>query len=156
MMDSYSLLKSLHIFAVVLFLGNILITGWWKYQADLTRNPKIIAFAQRQVTLTDFIFTAGGAFLILVTGLANTELHGISRSLPWVHWGIILFSASGVIWVVVLIPIQIVQAKMARQAAASGEFPANYWLLARLWYVFGTLATVLPFANIYLMVFKPG
>ena len=28
--------------------------------ADRTRDPKIIAFAQRQVTLTDWVFTFGG------------------------------------------------------------------------------------------------
>jgi uncharacterized membrane protein len=44
-MNTYLLLKSLHILGVVLFLGNIIITGWWKAMADRTRNPVVIAFA---------------------------------------------------------------------------------------------------------------
>ena len=50
MENSYLWLKVLHIVGVVLFLGNIIVTGWWKNMADRTKNPQIIAFAQRQVT----------------------------------------------------------------------------------------------------------
>jgi len=39
---------------VVAFLGNIIVTGWWKLMADRTRDPRVIAFAQRQVTTTDY------------------------------------------------------------------------------------------------------
>lgn len=56
LMDStYLTLKSLHILRAVIFLGNIIVTGWWKVMADRSRDLKIIAFAQRQVTLTDFV-----------------------------------------------------------------------------------------------------
>jgi catechol 2,3-dioxygenase-like lactoylglutathione lyase family enzyme len=48
--------------------------------ADRTRDPTIIAFAQRQVTLTDFVFTAGGVALILATGAGNAVLHNISTA----------------------------------------------------------------------------
>lgn len=75
--NTYLLLKSLHILGAVIFLGNIIVTGWWKVMADRTRNPVVIAFAQRQVTLTDFIFTGGGVVLILATGLGNAILHNM-------------------------------------------------------------------------------
>ena len=38
-MNTYLLLKSLHIFGVVIFLGNIIVTGWWKVMVDRTKNP---------------------------------------------------------------------------------------------------------------------
>jgi uncharacterized membrane protein len=57
----------------VIFLGNIIVTGWWKVMADRTSNPFVIALAQRQVTLTDFVFTAGGA--ALATGTGNAVLY---------------------------------------------------------------------------------
>ena len=72
--NTFLALKSLHILGAVAFLGNIIITGWWKVMADRTGDARIIAFAQRQVTLTDFVFTAGGAALILATGLGNTAI----------------------------------------------------------------------------------
>ncbi len=78
--NSYLWLKVAHIVGVMLFLGNIIITGWWKNLADRTKNPQVIAFAQRQVTLTDFIFTAGGAAILLVAGMANVAMHDLSFS----------------------------------------------------------------------------
>ncbi len=155
--NSYLLLKGLHIFGVIIFLGNITVTGWWKVMADRTRNPLIIAFAQRQVTLTDYVFTAGGVVLVLVTGIGNAMLHGMDYlSIHWLAWGFWLFVLSGVIWVAILIPVQIKQAKMARQFQSGGAIPESYWRLGRIWLVFGTLATVIPLANIYWMVFKPA
>ncbi|NBX00290.1 MAG: DUF2269 family protein, partial [Methylophilaceae bacterium] len=58
---TYLLLKSLHILGIILLMGNIIVTAWWKFMADKTKDPSVIAFAQRQVTLTDFVFTAPGA-----------------------------------------------------------------------------------------------
>jgi uncharacterized membrane protein len=155
-MNTYLLLKSVHILGVVLFLGNIIITGWWKIMADRTKNKQIIAFAQRQVTLTDYVFTLGGVLLVLATGIGNAILHELNYlSIKWLAWGYWLFIASGVIWVAILLPIQIKQAKMAKQFSEQEPIPEQYWKLGNLWIIFGTLATLLPLANLYWMVFKP-
>ncbi len=154
--NTYLLLKSLHLLGVVLFLGNIIVTGWWKVMADRTRHPAVIAFAQRQVTLTDYVFTAGGAALVLATGVGNAVLHGMDYlGITWLAWGFWLFTLSGVLWAAVLIPVQIKQARLARGFAQGGEIPPEYWKLGRIWLVVGTLATVVPLANLYWMVFKP-
>lgn len=156
MNDTYLWLKTLHILGAVIFLGNIIVTGWWKVMADRTGDPAIIAFAQRQVTLTDFVFTAGGAALLFASGLANAILHGMDYlQIKWLAWGYWLFIASGLIWAVILIPVQIKQAKLARQFADGAVVPVQYWRLGRIWIVFGLLATVLPLLNLYWMVFKP-
>jgi len=155
--NSYLLLKSLHILGAVIFLGNIIVTGWWKVMANRTKNPMVVAFAQRQVTLTDFVFTAGGVVLILATGIGNAVLHQLDYwHVRWLAWGLWLFIISGVIWVTILIPIQIKQARMARNFAKGGPIPDEYWRLGKLWIIFGTVATVLPLINIYWMVFKPS
>jgi uncharacterized membrane protein len=155
MENIYSWLKVVHIFGVVLFLGNIIVTGWWKNMADLTKNPQIIAYAQRQVTLTDFIFTGGGVGILLIAGMANVYLHGMSYATKWLGHGMAIFLASGLIWVAVLIPVQMKQAKMAKEFALSSEIPASYWKLCTKWNLFGLLATLIPLANLYFMVFKP-
>lgn len=155
-MDTYLLLKSLHLFGIVIFLGNIIVTGWWKVMADKTHNPVIIAFAQRQVTLTDYVFTFGGVFLVAGTGIGNAVLHNMDYyTTKWLAWGYWLFIASGLIWVFILIPVQIKQAKMAKQFVEGKEIPALYWKLGKIWIIFGTLATILPLLNLYWMVFKP-
>jgi uncharacterized membrane protein len=145
----------LHILGVVIFLGNIVVTGVWKALADRTRNPAVIGYAQRLVIVTDIAFTATGAALIAVSGPVLAEDFGGVGGPAWITWGLGLFAASGVIWVGILIPIQILQARLARRFAAGGEIPDRYWSLARVWNVFGTIATLLPLVNLYLMTFKP-
>jgi uncharacterized membrane protein len=155
MENTYLWLKLVHIFGVVLFLGNIIVTGWWKNMADMTKSPQIIAYAQRQVTLTDFIFTGGGVLILLVAGMSNVYLHDMTYSTKWLGHGMTIFLASGVIWAAVLIPVQIKQARMAKEFAVSGNIPDSYWKLCTTWNVFGLLATLIPLANLYFMVFKP-
>jgi uncharacterized membrane protein len=154
--NTYLWLKVVHVFGVVIFLGNIIVTGWWKNMADLTKNPQIIAYAQRQVTLTDFIFTAGGVAILLAAGMLNVYLHELSYAAKWLSHGMTIFLISGVIWGAVLIPVQIKQAKMAKEFAVSGVIPDRYWQLCTIWNIFGFLATIIPLANLYFMVFKPS
>jgi hypothetical protein len=35
------------------------------------------------------------------------------------------------------------------------EIPDRYWRLSLRWYVFGSVATVLPLANVFVMALKP-
>lgn len=153
-MDVYLALKSLHIVGAVLFIGNIIVTGWWKVAADLTRNPTIIAFAQRQVTLTDWVFTTGGVTLVAVAGCGNALLHDIPFTTTWIAWGDALFIASGVVWLAVLIPVQGKLTRLTRAFADGGAIPDAYWRLEKQWVIWGTVATVLPLAVIPLMVWK--
>jgi len=154
-MNTYLTLKSIHLLGVIIFLGNIIVTGWWKVMADRTKNPIIIAFAQRQVTLTDYIFTTGGIILILIGGLGNA-MNMEFFNLRWLMWGYGLFAISGLIWLFILIPVQIKQTQLAKQFSEGGVIPENYWRLEKIWLIFGTLATILPLIIIYWMVFKPA
>ena len=145
----------LHILGVVIFLGNITVTAVWKVLADRTRNPAVVGYAQRLVTLTDIAFTATGAALIAVSGQMMAGRFGGIGGAGWLTLGFALFIASGVIWITTLIPIQIMQARLARRFARDGAIPDRYWRLATLWYGLGAIAIALPLVNIYLMVAKP-
>jgi uncharacterized membrane protein len=153
---SYFALKSIHVFGIILLMGNIIVTAWWKLMADRTKNPCIVQFAQRQVTLTDFVFTAPGAILTVVAG--DSMAYGFfenSWGIQWLTWGRLLFIAPGVIWIAILIPIQFKQARMARDFEIDKPIPAKYWKLSKCWNVFGSIAVLLPLMNVYWMVFKP-
>lgn len=152
----YLFLKFLHIFGVILFVGNIIVTGWWKTLAIQTKDPRILAYAQRQVTLTDFIFTAFGSFLVGATGIAMIVVAQLDwLNLLWLKSGIALFTLSGILWMLVLIPIQIKQAALAKQFAEDGNIPAIYWKLETGWLIVGIIATLLPLGTVYFMVVKP-
>lgn len=154
--NTYLIWKGLHLLGVIVLLGNIIVTAWWKIMADRTKDPRVIAFAQRQVVLTDFVFTVPGALMAIVAG--DVMAYGFMEntwSIQWLNWGRGLFIAAGVIWLTVLIPIQIRQARMARGFGTSNTIPREYWILSNRWKYFGALAVVLPLFNIYWMVFKP-
>lgn len=154
-MDTYAVLKVAHVLGVVLFVGNIIVTAVWKGMADRTGRPEVVGFAQRLVTLTDWVFTFPGVILVLVAGLAMAQVAGLSTTeTSWIWHGLVLFTLSGVIWGGVLIPLQIVQAKAARQFEHGGEIPERYWRLNRQWFIWGITATLLPVLNIAIMVLK--
>lgn len=154
-MEAHQIYKALHLFGAVIFLGNIIVTGWWKAQADRTRQPVVIAFAQRQVTLTDWMFTFGGALLAVAAGYADALSRGLPLDAPWLVWGQGLFLVSGLLWIGILMPVQVRQARLARGFAAGGPIPDAYWRLNRVAVATGITATLLPLANLYFMVFKP-
>ncbi len=155
-MLSYTSFKIIHMLGIVLFLGNIIVTGVWKAFADRTRNAEVIAFAQRLVTLTDWAFTLSGVVLILVGGYGMAAAAGYDlRGTSWLLWAQGAFLASGVIWVAILIPVQIRQARLAEGFENGGAIPALYWRLNRRWYFWGVLATLIPLTNLYVMVAKP-
>ncbi|HEY1722614.1 MAG TPA: DUF2269 domain-containing protein [Magnetospirillaceae bacterium] len=155
-MDWYPILKTVHVVGVILFVGNITVTGMWKAMADRTRDPHIIAFAQRLVTLTDWVFTLGGIVLLAISGALTAQIGGYAMTAPWLIWGTALFALTGVIWIAVLVPAQMALGRMAREFAVSGAIPDRYWRIERRWMVFGIVATILPIATVAVMVFKAG
>jgi uncharacterized membrane protein len=109
------------------------------------------------VTLTDWTFTAGGVALLLIGAYGMVWAGGLDPlGQAWLIWGQGLFIASGVIWLAILVPIQAVQAREARTFANGGPIPESYWRLGQRWAIWGAIATVLPLANLYFMVVKPG
>ena len=153
----YAVFKTLHIIGVVVLLGNVTITAFWKVLADRTRDARLIAHAQHGVTVADWIFTLAGIVLVLVGGYGAAAVAGLSvTKLPWLLIGELLFAVSGIIWLAVLVPIQIRQARMARSLPPNAELPALYRRESRRWLVWGIIATVPLVAAIYVMVAKPS
>ncbi|WP_295401633.1 DUF2269 family protein [uncultured Thiocystis sp.] len=153
---AYALLKTLHVLGVVLLLGNVIVTLLWKLAANRTGEPRAIAFVQRLVTLTDWWFTVGGVALIILGGYGAALVAGLDLlAVRWLLWGQVLFGLSGLLWVGILIPAQIRQARQARDFAAGGEIPASDWRDARRWTGWGILAIVPLLGALWLMIAKP-
>jgi uncharacterized membrane protein len=153
--QSYTVFKSLHIIGVVLLLGNVIVTGFWKALADRTGEGRVVAYAQRLVILTDWIFTGGGIALIVIGGYAMAgSAHLSLLHTRWLMWGQALFGVSAVIWLFVLLPVQAAQSRLARRFAADGEIPAAYWKLCRRWLGWGVIATLPLVIIVGLMILK--
>lgn len=153
----YALLKTVHLFGVVLLVGNVIVTLVWKLGADRTGEPSVIAFGQRLVTLTDWWFTLGGAALILIGGYGAAWVAGLDPfGVHWLVWGQIPFGFSGLLWALILIPAQIRQARQATRFEATGVIPTDYWRDARRWTWWGILAIVPLLGAIWIMIAKPA
>jgi uncharacterized membrane protein len=152
---SVGLLKTLHLLGVVLFLGNIIVTAFWKVMADRTRDLAVIRFAVRATNWADVFFTFGGVALLAVAGRALATQGGMP-DLPWLRLAYGLFAATGLLWLGVLIPLQRAQAKLLAPLPHDAAIPARYWHLALAWAVAGTLATLLPLGIVWLMTVKPS
>jgi uncharacterized membrane protein len=153
---SYEVMKFLHILGVVLLVGNVTITAFWKVFADRTGDARIVAYAQHLVTLCDWIFTLAGIVLILIGGYGMAAVRGFHLfEDTWLILGQLFFLVSGLIWLFVLVPLQIRQAKQARALKLTGSVPASYWRDARTWIIWGVIATIPLVAAIYVMIAKP-
>jgi uncharacterized membrane protein len=154
---AFNLYKFLHILGIVLLAGNITVTAVWKVFADRTSDAAIVAFGQRMVTGTDFGLTVPGIVLTMVGGYgAMYEARYGFPGPDWLLWSQVSFIVAGLIWLGILIPIQVKQARMAREFAHAEQVPAEYRRLARIWLVWGLIATVPLVSALYLMVLKPG
>lgn len=154
----YLLLKLLHIIAVILFLGNI-ITGWfWKYHADHTTDPKIIAHAFEGIIRSDRWFTIPGIIVITLAGIGTAVVGQFPiLGTGWILWSIIFFLISGFIFSWKVAPLQARIANTARAAAASNQMDWDlYRSLSRAWEIWGFVALLLPVAAVALMVLKPS
>jgi uncharacterized membrane protein len=153
----YLLLKAVHLFAVVIFLGNITTGLFWKAHADRTGDPRIIAHALDGIIRSDRWFTLPGAALIVVAGIATAEMGGwrIFR-VGWIWWSIVLFTISGLIFGVAIVRLQRRMRDLARSVSTEKELrEGGYRRLSIAWEIWGVLALLTPIAAFFLMVLKP-
>ncbi|MCW2317809.1 Uncharacterized membrane protein [Rhodoblastus acidophilus] len=153
----YEFFKGVHILGLILMVGNVTVTAFWKVFADRTCKTQIVAFAQWLVTVTDFTFTLTGGMLMVIGGYgAALSGHIPLFSTPWLAYGQLMLGVSGAIWVGVLVPIQIRQAGAARDFAIIGDVPASYKKDSFTWLIWGLISTVPLTLGLYFMVAKPS
>jgi uncharacterized membrane protein len=150
----YQVFKLLHLAGVVLLIGNVTVTAYWKVLVDREGTRDAIALAQRGVIVADWLFTVSGIVLLTVGGYGMAILAGMDLTTPFLLWGQVLFAASGLIWLGVLIPLQIRLAHAARTLPGDPKLDASYAADSRSWLVWGIAATVPLVAAMYVMIVK--
>ena len=154
----YLLYKLIHITAVILFLGNIITGLFWKAHADRTQNPQVMAHTLAGIIRADRWFTIPGVLVITLAGIATAIQGGIPiLGTGWILWSIVLFSLSGLAFMLRVAPLQAELAALAQAAVDQGQLDwAQYRALSRAWELWGLLATLTPLAAVVLMVLKPA
>ena len=153
----YLWLKLLHIAAVIAFLGNITTGLFWHAHAARTRDARLLTHTMDGIIRSDRLFTIPGVVIIIVGGFAAAIVGGypIFRT-SWILWSLILFSVSGVAFVIGVAPLQVRLRALAQAGAEQGSFDwPGYQRLAYKWELWGAIALLTPIAALVLMVLKP-
>ena len=148
----------LHILAAIVFVGNIITAAFWKAQADRSENLETIAITARSLLKADYIFTAPGIVVLLVTGIWMVGLSVGSWERfqePWLGGSFVLLIITAIIWLAVLLPQQRRMVRLAQEGADAGALGPEYRKASRIWSMFGGIATLLPVLILFLMVLKP-
>lgn len=150
------LLKTLHLLGAVLMLGNVIVTGFWNFKAVRSRDPRVIAFAQREVIAADYWWTLGGGALLSVSGFLLAQAYGLNPwKTKWILGGFGLLSLSTLLWLVVLLPCQSRMVRLTRQAQDGVPLPEGFHRAFFWWNAVGWFATALLVGALALMVTKP-
>lgn len=154
----YLVLKLVHVAAVIAFLGNIATGLFWHAHAARTRDPRFLHHAMDGIIRSDRWITLPSVVLIVVSGvLAAIQAQLPLLRTPWIAWSLALFTLSGLLYGVMLVPLQLQLRAMAREGLQGGAFDyPRYHALAVRWDLWGLVSLLAPVLAMVLMVLKPG
>jgi uncharacterized membrane protein len=156
-MNTYLLVKTLHILSSVLLVGTGFGSAFYMFFVNRTGSVQAIAAVSRLVVRADWWFTTPAVIFQPLSGLWLAHTAGWAWTTPWVVASIMLYVMAGLCWLPV-VWIQIRMQKIATESAAQGQaaLPATYWRLARVWERLGYPAFIAMVATYFLMVLKPA
>ena len=153
-MDSYLILKLVHILSAVVLAGTGIGIAFFMFMANRSRDIHAIAVTARHVVLADWIFTTPAIFLQLVTGIGLMKVMGWSFTSPWFVAVIGLFVFIGACWIPVVF-IQYQLREIAKAQLETAVIEARFRQLMQRWTVLGILAFTGIVILFWLMVMKP-
>ena len=154
-MNIYVLLMLIHIFAVIIFLGNIITGLYWMKKADRTNNLSIISFTVKGIISIDKLFTIPGVVIITIGGFSAAIYRGIPiLKTGWIFWSLVLFILSGLIFSWKLAPLQRKIYQLIKKVDANNFNQALYHSYLKQWERWGLAATLTPLGTLILMGMK--
>lgn len=155
-MNTYLLLKLIHVLSSVVLVGTGFGTAFYLYRANRSASLEARVVVARNVVLADWLFTTPAVIVQPLTGLWLAHLAGWPLSTPWLAAAIVLYLVAGACWLPV-VWLQIEMKRMAEAAFAAGApLPARYQRFARWWEALGYPAFAAMLAVFALMVMKPA
>jgi uncharacterized membrane protein len=154
-MNSYLLLKAVHVISATVLLGTGLGIAFFKWITDRTGNTGAIRVVSEKVVLADWLFTLPAIFVQAATGVALARLLGYPLFRGWLAWTIVLFCLAGLCWIPV-VWLQLRMRDLARISEREGApMGALYRTYARVWFWLGVPAFASVVVVFWLMIAKP-
>ena len=155
-MNTYLMLKWLHILSSVLMVGTGFGSAFYLFFANRSGNVAAQAVVSRLVVRADTWFTTPAVVFQPLSGVWLAHMAGWPLTTPWIVATFALYALAGACWLVVVV-LQLRMARLAAAAHAQGTpMPAHYQRLQRWWEWLGYPAFVAMLAVYYLMVNKPS
>jgi uncharacterized membrane protein len=148
---SYLIFKLIHVFAVIFFVGNIVIGVFWKNHGDKSGDVKIIAHTLRGIIKADKIFTMPAVAFLILAGFGAMGIGYLPFETGWIMWGFIMILISGAAFMAKVVPIQ---KKLLKIAEAETFDKQLYDQVSKEWNLWGSIATIAPIIAVILMVLK--
>ena len=156
MSELYLWLKWLHVISSTVLFGTGAGIAFFCVRAHRTGDVRVIAAVGREVVVADAIFTATAVVIQPLTGLAMAHLAGMSWSMAWLKWSLVLYVIVGCCW----LPVVWIQVKMrdlaVRAATGAAGLPVSYSRYYRWWFALGWPAFIGVLVIFYLMIVKPA
>lgn len=152
----YNCLKLIHLFAVIIFLGNVITGLYWMHMAVKTKEISIISYTINGLIKSDRLFTVPGVVIITIGGFLTT-IYGqipIIRT-GWIFWSLVLFTISGIIFVWRLVPLQKeIKTLTQDQNNIENSNWVTFMKVYRDWEIWGFLALITPLVAMIMMTLK--
>ncbi|KAF1067771.1 MAG: hypothetical protein GAK45_01568 [Pseudomonas citronellolis] len=153
-MNTYLLLKTLHILSSTLLFGTGLGSAYYAWRAWCSGNLEVIRVTFRHLVTADWLFIATTAVFQPLSGIGMAHMAGWPLTQGWLLWSLVLYVLAGLCWLPV-VWLQIRVRDLAEQAHARGEaLPPRAFLYMRWWFALGWPAFLAFMAIFYLMVNK--
>ena len=155
-MDTYAVVKTIHILSSTLLFGTGLGTAFFFWRAHCDGNEAGRLVAARTTVLADLLFTTPAVIVQPISGVWLISISGIQWDDLWLAATYALYSIAALCW----LPVVVLQMRMKRmlEHEAQGRVidRPRYDRLFRSWFVLGWPAFGALIIVFFLMVMKPG
>lgn len=150
-MDSYFLLKFIHILSATVLTGTGIGIAFFMWMVCRSHNAQAIKVVARLVVLADWIFTAPAVVVQFISGVLLMQRLGYSYTSPWFITVLSLFIFIGLCW----LPVVYIQYRLRSLAHNDNVESPAFFRLMRYWTLLGIPAFSSIIVMFWLMIFKP-
>lgn len=155
-MDSYLLLKTLHILSATVLFGTGLGIAYFFWSGGRSGDDRAALFAAEATVRADYVFTLAAVIAQPLTGALLVWHAGFDWGDKWLVLTYALYALAGACWLPV-VGIQIRIRDMLRAKAAGGAFDeARHRRLRQWWFALGWPAFLGLLVVFHLMVARPS